>query len=273
MGKNLKRRAKGCGCLLLLLAAGFLVLGGRWGNAFPIDQRVVIWVVVVVPWGIWYWWSYLRGASVPDEGVEAAELRPGAVRRAFWFRFIVWTITAILMSAGVIAVQLSKTRRDLQLAADPDRSPVERVRILCEYMEANEAAFRAQASPPDIRKLKIAHDDLSGRIAAEHHMSVAELQAFLKAHMRSYLPPTFYELHRFEISTLQFDGLLILNIPVYWLLALVFFRGWRDYSELLDTIMAAAKDDLWDYPRAVTFLAVCGAIVTGELYLLRGYLA
>ena len=214
----------------------------------------------------------------------AMMMMPRAVR--LLVRSIIWVVTALLMlaSIGVIRFLSRPSAESLQCAAAREAAQarhdiVERIAILDEYLRTCEAGaqkWSAQAGEWTAARQQAAqkeYDDGCQQIAARHHMTVAELKTLVDLLLPQPESPTFYARDCWEISVLLADGLLILNMPVYWLLALILFGGWADFSSQLSDAMVDPRGEGLDYVKVYLCLLLCAGVVGVELVLLQKLLS
>lgn len=234
--------------LAVILAATFLLvmlpIPGRSGRMPSFDERLILWAAFVAPWSTWLWYRFLRRGDSTD---DAAERGPSPSARRLRFRACVWVVTAVLMAVGLAAAwSKAKARRDWQAATisqEPELrarfDPAERMLIMGDYLAATEQSLRRmtdkaeQTTPAERRNLQAAYEADLERIAARHHLSSAELKRLAAADIEGYvashpLRPVRSaggDKEQFTLMILLFDGLLILNMPIYSLLAR-FLGGW-----------------------------------------------
>jgi hypothetical protein len=191
------------------------------------------------------------------------------------------------MLAGILVIRsLSKTdgvvgrpaAASVSRNTGAKRSRKEEIEIVAAFLDAAESAAATagrtdKLTPSDQRKLEKMCEDAYQRIAAAHRMTVADLKDFVEAQIPHVKPPTFYQRNHSTISVLLLDGLLILNMPVYRLLALVLFGGWQSFLSALGEELTVRPGEGTLHPRVILFFFLCGLAVVGELGLLLTYLS
>jgi hypothetical protein len=261
MNQDKQTRIRSYGCLVAILVVTFILFVllppiRTHYRAPPITfgDRVFGWIALVVPWVTWLWYRFLWRSAGGDDlaGMGASEV--ASTLRPFWLGFCLWTITAVLMTVGTVAISLNvksqRAREDEAISklreAEAKYDPVERLLAIGEYLQAGEAwARRGAPSADESLKADVA------RIAARHRMTVAELEGFAAARPANFSAPTMFDRNSFPIGILLLDGLLILNLPVFRWLARVL------------------SDGRW----ASLLVPLCVLLISGELSLLIVFLA
>ncbi len=284
MGQNRGRTKASYGCLVVILVATFVLFVllpplrtyRRSRAPAPDESMLFLWVAFAAPWITWLWWNNTRSSSGGAEDDDDS-----VARRALRFRVGIWLVTAALMLAGVVVIRFLSTtagegRPPAASSASHEtkakRSRVEEIGILGETLQAEESVLRSlqgsgPLTPTEQRKGMQAREEAHQRIAAEHQMTVAELNDLMAANVPGCRPLTFYQCHGFVIGVLGLDGLLILNMPLYWLLALVLFGGWGDFRIALGEIVRP-EERLFQV-RLNLFFLLCGLAIAGEAAMLH----
>jgi hypothetical protein len=259
---NGKTPRPGWGCLVTILVAT-LVLSQLPYSRYrrPIDPKAAFttWLCIIVPCAIWIWWSFRRRSLDRREG-----------RLGFSIRCVVWVVTAVIMTVVVADMRSGKISARQAIAratlAKSEPGYADRFAIFLDYTASREKLF--PASPDDIEKCRQASEEADLRIAQRYHISVQQMNRIVESMITLGSPSNGPGYLDTSTMNLLFGALLILNMPLYWLISLLFFGEGRGIADLIEDAYSTS-DSIWSYPfRARTLLAVSALAVFGELAML-----
>jgi hypothetical protein len=277
------RKDKGYGCLFAASAAIFLLvllspLIPSVRGSPNLGERAFVGLFLIVPLFSWYWWSSDQPLS-PEEDGEGDGRSGTFARLRRWFRLnlrTVWAITVVLTVASVLAIRWfgdapEDPRRVALRKAIAQRSSEERVAIMSEYFAACEKGGREFAtnlnpSQAEIERQGQALSEACRRIAEAHHISLEELHAIGDGTLER--PPTFVQRNGFELFVLYFTPLVILNTPLYWLLAVILFGSWAGYQDEDREYYSVPKSERICYLRMNLYQMLCAVVLLPEFWLL-----
>jgi len=274
-------RGRGWGSLIGTLAVTGVVSAISFNRHSGTSQLFPsVWLLLIAPWVIWFWWI-LRGRFTGY--YEYEDISSTWLDRCYRFRgrAVVWLLAAsgVIWAAILLRSDSRVKREEAAKAAESALSHenLERFIIMSELLGISDRI--AQLPPPptpnngepgESDPQDRAYQREFARIAAAHKMSVAELEAISRK-LFEPLPDNrpFRERHAAEVWFLLLDGLLILNMPVYWGLAALMYGDWSAYrEEFLDALRARRRErlDYWGvWFHALLFLAIVGSQL-GLLY-------
>jgi hypothetical protein len=226
------------------------------------ETHFVIWVTFIVPWATWIWLSLRYRES----------LKRYSAGIGFWIRCAVWAATAALVSALITDTynqrQQSHKEAETRLIRESEPGYSQRFQIAYEYFEVHERLTRNLLADADIQRIQKASEEADARIAERYHIAPEQVRRIGESAIFPVTLPTT----PVDVTpiALLFDGLLILNMPLYWLLSLVFFGRSRSMAELLSD--AFATSDAWfsDPFRARMLFMLSALAAVAELYWLEG---